>query len=270
VPKIKIGAPDYLSAQPLIYGLTGHQRTNIELTHAEPGALATALEQEKLDVALVPSIEFLRGVGNHFVGGPALVVRGKTGGILLATDRPIGDIARVAVAENTRTPVAVLRILLDRAYDAMPDFCVFKGNPDNWRDDFDAILLTGDQGLKYCESKLRPNEICHDLGEMWCSLYPSPLILALWVYNDEELGDQLRDLLVESRDLGVRDLSLLSDAAARATGYDSEFIYDYLSRGWSYHLGRKEESGLKLLEDYALEYQLIQQRRFGKVLARQT
>lgn len=267
--KIRIGAPDYVSSRPLIYGLRTQRPRHVELSYGEPGELATALEQNRLDVALVPSIEYLRGVGEHIVAGPAIVVRGRTGGVLLATNRPIDEIERIAVAENSRTPVAVLRILLDKAYGTLPDFCVFKNDPDLWRENFDAVLLTGDRGLDYCMRKLQDNETCHDVGEMWCSLFPAPLVLSLWLYNDEALGPQLGELLTQSRDAGMRELSLLADELARTTSFDSRFLYDYLSRGWSYAMGAPEEAGLKLLEDHALEYQLIQKRRLSEIHARQ-
>jgi chorismate dehydratase len=271
VGKIRIGSPDYLSVQPLIYGLAEQQQPQVELVHAEPGELATALEQERLDVALVPSIEFLRGVGRHyFIEGPGLVIRGRTGGIILVTDRPVEKINRVAVGENSRTSVAVLRILLDKVHGALPDFCVFKAEAERWRDDYDAILLTGDEGLRYCSERMRSDETCYDLGEMWCELYPSPLTSAMWVYNDDRITRDLRDRLIEVRDNGVRELSLLADGAATGTGYDSQFIYDYLSRGWSYNIGQREENGLKLLEEAAFDYQLIQHRRLGKVLTGQS
>jgi chorismate dehydratase len=270
VGKIRIGSPDYLSVQPLIYGIAEQQEWGVELVHAEPGELATALEQERLDVALIPSIEFLRGVGQHFVEGPGLVVQGRTGGIVLVTDRPVREISRVAVPENSRTALAVLRIVLDKLHDALPDFCVFKAETAKWRGDFDAILLTGDEGLRYCSELLRANETCYDLGEMWCDLYPSPLTVAMWVYNDGQMGAELTRLLVRARDSGVRELSLLADSTAMGTGYDSQFIYAYLSQGWSYSIGEREENGLKLLEEAAIEYQLVQHRRLGKVLARQS
>jgi chorismate dehydratase len=242
----------------------------VELVYAEPGELATALEQKRLDIALVPSIEFLRGVGDHFVEGPGLVIRSRTGGVVLVSNRPIEEINRVAVAENSRTSVAVLRILLDRVHDALPDFCVFKGETEKWRDLYDAILLTGDEGLRYCSQQLQADETCHDLGEMWYGLYPSPLTTAMWVYNDGRIVGDLGGLLVEARDNGVKELSVLADGAATKTGYDSQFIYEYLSRGWSYNIGPREENGLKLLEEAAFDYQLIQNRRLGKVLTGQS
>lgn len=263
--KIRIGTPDYLSIRPLIYGLTRRRDPGWQLVYGEPGELATALEREQLDIALIPSIEYLRGVGRLFIAGPALVLTGGTGGLLLATDRPISDIDRVAVAENSRTPVAALRILLDKAYHVTPDFCVFKGETDKWQDEYDAILLTGDQGIRYRMTNLRANEICHDLGEMWCSLYPSPLVLALWAYNNARIGSEFRPVLTDSRDLGVNSLSLLAEGVARTTEYDSQFVYEYLNRGWGYSMGPLEEGGLRLLEDHAIDYQLIQRRRLAGV-----
>jgi len=268
VGRIRIGAPDYLSARPLVYGLEKLPRRGIELVYGEPGELAAKLESKQVDVALIPSIEFLRGVGRHFVEGAGLAIHGKTNGILLATDGPIADLRRIAVAENSRTPVAVLRILLDKAHGVLPDFCVFKQDPDSWRDNYDAILLTGDQGLQYCLHKLRAAETCHDVGEMWHSLFPTPLIVALWAYNEEHVGIEVTDSLIRSRDYGLANLSQLADEVAQTSDCDSQFIYDYLSRGWGYHVGRDDEDGLKVLEDHAMEYQLIQQRRLGAILAR--
>jgi chorismate dehydratase len=268
VGKIRIGAPDYLSVQPLINGLA--EQRQLELVYAEPGELATALELEELDIALVPSIEFLRGVGQGFIEGPGLVIRGRTGGIVFVTDRPIEDINSIAVAENSRTPVAVLRILLDKGHNALPDFCVCKADAEKWRDNHDGILLAGDEGLRYCSQHLRSDETCYDLGEMWCDLFPTPLTAAMWVYNDSRVAMDLRGPLTDARDNGVRELSRLADGAAVRTGYDSQFIYDYLSRGWSYNIGQREENGLKLLQEAAFDYQLIQHRRLGKVLTGQS
>jgi len=258
-----------LSARPLIYGLADRRHADVDLVYAEPGELAAGLEQRKLDVALIPSIEFLRGVGRYLIEGVGLVIRGRTGGILLATDRPIAEIKRIAVAENSRTPVAVLRILLDKTHGILPDFCVFKQDIDSWREDYDAILLTGDQGLRYCQQKLHAKETCYDVGEMWCSFSPAPLILSVWAYNEERIGDYLAQTLQRSRDYGLKNLSRLTQEVSAATDYDSHFVRDYLDNGWSYHMGHDEENALKLLEDFAVEYQLIQHRRLDKVLARQ-
>lgn len=259
--KLRIGTPNHVSARPLIHGLTTHARAQVALTYSEPGELADALEQERLDAALVPSIEFLRGVGKHLVAGPCLAVTGRTGGVILVTNCAIDKIGRIAVSANCRTPVAALRIVLDKVHHVIPDFCVSRADADTWHTEYDAILLAGDQGLRYRLNSPRPNEVCHDIGDMWRSLHETPLVLALWAYNDASLADKLTKLLVASRDRGVKDLSLVAENAARTMACDSQFFRRFLSGEFGYDMGPAEEDGLKLLEDYALQYQLIRRPR---------
>jgi chorismate dehydratase len=266
---IRIGAPGYISARPLIYGLMQQPRTDVILTYDEPSDLAEALERGSLDVALIPSIEFLRGTGKHYVNGPAVVVNARTNGLVLVTDRPITEIRRVAVAEKCRTTLAAMRIVLDGLYNVLPDFCVFKGESEEWRNNYDAVLLDGDNGIRYCDKQLRENEECHDIAEMWSKLFPHPLVLSLWAYNDLGLSDRLSELLGKSRDFGVQNLSILADGVARTSQYKSAFLYDYFASGWTYNTGEEEEQGLRLLEDHALRYQLIQNPRLERVLQRQ-
>jgi chorismate dehydratase len=231
------------------------------LRYGEPGELADALELGRLDAALIPSIEYLRGVGAGFVPGPALVVKGRTGAILLVTNRPIDTIRRIAVSPNCRTPVAALRIVLDKLHHIMPDFCVSRVDASAWRDDYDAILLAGDQGIRYRQIDNHPDEISHDIGAMWWSLHKKPLVLALWAYNDAAVAGELGGLLVESRNRGVEDLASVADTLSRETSYTRESVHQLLSDGLGYDLGPTEEEGLRLLEDYALQYQLSRRRR---------
>jgi chorismate dehydratase len=266
---LRIGAPGYVSARPLIYGLMEQARKNVVLTYADPGDLAESLERGQLDAALIPSIEFLRGVGSYYVDGPGVVTTGKTGGIVLVAARPVGEVKRIAVFEKCRTPLAALRFVLDGLYNTLPDFCVYKGPLDNWAEYYDGILLDGDNGIGYCRNRLRDGETCHDIGELWCTLFPAPLVLSLWAYNDHRLTDTLGKLLTDSRDYGMKNLSMLADGVARTGDYDSQFLYKYFATGWRYDLGPQEQEGLRLLQEHALRYQLIQRARLGGMLQRQ-
>ena len=58
----RIGAVSYLNTKPLIYGL-GEHLPGAELVLDLPSRLADRLAAGELDVALIPSVEFLRGRG---------------------------------------------------------------------------------------------------------------------------------------------------------------------------------------------------------------
>lgn len=262
--RIRIGASNHLANRPLLFGLDDAAPEGFELVNEEPGSLALALERGELDAALIPSIEFLRGVGERTVPGPALVAKGGTRGLLLVAKKPLAEVERIAVDEFSRTPLVALRAVLDKELSILPDLCVVKRRPlnaSNWREEYDAALLTDDEALQYAESEKDPSETCYDVGEMWLSIFAQPLVVSVWAYNDPRVGKQIEPVLVAARDRAMKNLSALCEAIARGSSYTPGFLLKYYSSAWGFHLGSAEEEGLRLLEDVAYEYQLIQQRR---------
>lgn len=267
--KIRIGTPAHLATRPLIFGLIQNPREDVELVYGEPGLLALALERGSLDAALIPSIEFLRGVGAYAVNGPALIAKRPTGSLKLVANKPLPEVSSIAVDEFTRTPLVILRVVLDKIYRILPDFWVHKAGrlgSSDWSDHYDGVFLDGDQGLEYCYRDRRSGETCHDVDGMWFSLFPIPLVLSLWAYNDENLKGTLERLLVESRDCGVENLSGISADMARATSYDHEFLHRFYHKFWGFDLGHEETEGLRELEKFAQEYQLLQTSRLESVM----
>lgn len=267
--RIRIGVPDHIAVRPLLFGLSQDKSDGVELVRGEPGLLALWLERGDVDAGLVPSIEFLRGVGEYAIHGPALVARGRTMGFFLVSRMPLAEVRRVAVAEFSRTPLVALRAVLDKLFGALPDLCVVKQSPldaSNWREDFDAALLTEDEGFARGLQESRPGETCYDVGAMWQSLYACPLVVSLWAYNDGALGRKLEPMVVSSRDQGLRNLRAISESVARSTPYDADFLHRCYSNAWGYDLGFAEEEGLRVLENVACGYQLLQSHRLAKVV----
>ncbi len=258
---IRIGAPPFLSVRPLIFGLTRSPDQRTELIYDSPGNLASALEREALDAALIPAIEYFRGIGKYQINGPAHIAVAKSCCLLLVANKDIEQVQRVAVDEFARTPVAALRIVLDRLYGTMPDICVVKDAQEKWREKFDAVLLSGDQGLGYFYRNPVGKDKVYNLTELWTSITSTPLVLSIWAYNDPKLGGELKKILITSRNLGDQNLSLLSDGIAHTSEFDGPFLYDQLRLGWRYELGRTETEGMNTLEELALHYQLIPRKR---------
>jgi predicted solute-binding protein len=257
---IRIGAPEFVSVRPLVYGLLREPAARVVFAYRPPAILAEMLERELLDAALIPSIEFLRGVGRHIIEGPALVAQPGRGSALLVTRKPLETLASVAVTESCRSPVAVLRVALAETHGVTPDFLVEK-NPSAWQERHDAVLLTGDTALSRLAQPEAEGETVHDVVDMWHAVTGKPLVLGTWAYNDPDLAEPLTALLVLSRNLGAQHLSRLADGIARTSAFSPEFLYDSLSRRWSYALGTEEMQGLRVLEELALKYDLLRSAR---------
>jgi len=262
---IRVGVPDFVSVRPLIFGFTRRQAPEVELEYKEPGVLADELGRGRLDAALVPSVEYLRGVGRYCLEGPALVARPAAGSVILLAQKPVESVTRIAVGEYCRSAVSVTRIVLAESFGVTPDLCVCKNMDCDWRENFDGILLTGDRGLRYLAE--RPDADVVNIAEMWGKLTSVPLVLGLWVFDEEALAGQLTKTMVLSRNLGMQNLSHLADGISHTTQYNPELIYDYLTNCWEYQLSAEAREGLKVFEEYALRYDLIRRSRLSEVTA---
>jgi chorismate dehydratase len=259
--EVRIGVPGFISARPLIFGITRRLVTEAELIYDEPGKLAVSLSRGNLDAALIPSIEYLRGTGKYFLEGPAVVARPATGSVVLLASKPVDYLDRIAVNEFCRTPVCVTRIVLAEKYGITPDLCVQKNSSRDWRKDYDGILLAGDSGLDFLAERPDPNLSVYNISEMWYELTSRPLALSLWVYNNKDLEGWLRKILVLSRNLGMQHLSRLADGISQTTRYNNELLYNYLLTCWDYHLTDPALEGIAVLEELAIRYDLLQSPR---------
>lgn len=233
------------------------------LTYREPGILAAAVDRGELDAALVPAIEYLRGVGKHYVDGPALVARPEMGSMILLALKPLEALQRIAVSEHCRSPVAVLRIVLGEMYRTTPDLCVIKNGRENWREDYDGILLTGDAALRYLARRTDSDVTAHNVSDMWYSFTSLPATLGLWVYNDETLGENLAKIFITSRNFGIQNIQHLATGIAQTTQYDGELLYDYFINSWEYHLSDEAKESLRVFEELALRYDLLRDGRIA-------
>jgi len=269
VKHIRIGVPQYISVRPLIHGLIVGPQQDIEILYDDPGILAEGLDRGALDVALIPSIEYLRGAGRAMVEGPALVARATGSGVVLVSQKPVTEIERIAVHEWCRAPIVVLRTVLHKLYGVMPDLLVEKNLGGGWREKYDAVLVGDDAALDY--STQAPPDGCEVINvvEMWGKVVPHPLPLGLWVYTDTELTATFSKWLMTSRNLGLQNLSRLADGIAATSHHDSQSLYDYFTQAWSYQLDDDAMAGLRALESLAIEYDLMHGVRLEKVLAPQ-
>jgi chorismate dehydratase len=262
---ITVGAHDFVSARPLIFGLTRRQAPEVELVYQEPAILAESLRHGRLNAALIPAIEFLRGVGTYFLDGPALVARPSAGSLLLVSRGPADCVERVAVGEHSRSPVAATRIVLAEKYGVTPDLCVFKNLRGDWREHYDGVLLTGDLGLQYLADRPDPELTVTNITALWEELTSLPLVLSLWAFDDKDLAGRITKIMVLSRNLGLQNLSLLADGISLTSPFNSEMVYDYLTNCWDYQLTADALQGLHKFEEFAIKYDLIRQGRLSGV-----
>jgi chorismate dehydratase len=269
VTPLRFGAADFIANRPLLCGLRNGHAHEARLTYEPQTTLVDSFERGRYDAALVPSIEYLRGAGRYLLPGPALVGRSAPGGVLLVSHKPLEELQRVAVGEYCRTPVAVLRIVLAEQHQVFPDLLVEKRiNEDDWRDRYDAALITGDAALREAAAEPTEGLARFNVTEMWKSLTKTPLVHSVWVSDEESRLEEIRNVLVSLCAFGLERLASLAEEIGIALSMDAMVAYDYLTRAWSYELGDAELEGLRALSEFARKYDLVREdRMLGAVRA---
>src|SRR5205085_6110653 len=116
---MRIGAVSYLNTKPLVYRLA-ELAPQHELVFDLPSRLADDLAAGKLDVALIPSIEFFQNPSYTIVSDACIGCRGPVRSVKLVSRGPLKQIRTLALDEGSRTSVALVQILLRERYGISP------------------------------------------------------------------------------------------------------------------------------------------------------
>jgi chorismate dehydratase len=242
-PPIRVGAVSYLNAKPLYYKLS-EIAPDVRLSMDVPSRLAVQLAEGALDVALIPSVEYLRGVerGYEILPGFAIAARGPVRSVKLFSRVPWCDIRRLALDAGSRTSQALARLWLDERHGVRPR--VIEELPlgvSALESTADAVLVIGDRAMKV------PHEPFHgvvDLAEAWVELTGLPFVFALWVARPGLDLDHLVEALERCRAAGLAHAGDLARTHGPRLGLDFTTCYDYLTKVLSYDLGEPEIAGL--------------------------
>jgi chorismate dehydratase len=237
---VRIGAVSYLNTKPLIYDLE-KLAPQTELILEPPSKLADHLAQGRLEVALIPIIEYFRSGEYTIVPNIAIASRGPVLSVTLFSRLPWGEIRRVALDEGSRTSAALAQILLWRKYGARPEVVPLPLAEEAENANADAVLLIGDRAMRAC---LPGFAHAYDLGQEWHDWTSLPFVYAVWaVRPGVELGD-VETALLESKRRGCARIGEIAQWEAPLLGLDAGFCRRYLANIIHFDLGPREQAGL--------------------------
>ena len=246
---LKVGAVSYLNTKPLVYRLT-ELAPGIELIFDVPSRLADQLTAGQLDVALIPSIAYLRSTTYQIVSNACIACQGPVLSVKLLSRRPLSQIRTLALDEGSRTSAVLVRILLARRFGLTPEIQPLPLGADEQNCSADAVLLIGDRAIHAAEAGVVEQ---WDLGAEWCRWSGLPFVFAMWVGRQASDLSELAVALAAARDAGVAHLPEIAHHAAPGVGLSTEQTLTYLRDNLHFYLGPQELRGLDLYRQYASE-----------------
>ena len=244
---IRVGAVSYLNTKPLVHELT-ESAPQVELTFDLPSRLADSLAAGRLDVALIPSIEFFQNPHYTIVSDACIACRGPVLSVKLLSRVPPAKISTLALDEGSRTSAALVQILLKQQYNVTPQLQTLPIGNSFLDSPTDAVLVIGDRAIHTGNEQF---PICWDLGARWREWSGLPFVFAMWTARAGlDLGG-LDIALSQARDAGLSALRQIAHREGPPLGMTPAACYGYLHDNLHFKLGEAEQRGLELYYQHA-------------------
>ncbi len=179
--KIRIGAVSYLNTKPLLFGLQHESiREQIDISLDYPAHIAAMLENDQIDVGLVPVAILPSMKEFHIISDYCIGCDGPVESVAIFSENPLEKVSTIMLDYQSRTSVMLGRILVKNFWKLDPEYKNAEGEDFlmNIRGDV-AGLVIGDRALM----QKKHSKYMYDLGEAWKSYTGLPFVFATWVSN---------------------------------------------------------------------------------------
>lgn len=260
--KPRVGHIQFINCFPLFYGLIEKKfLLDIDLIKGNPTDLNRMLYKNLLDLAPIPSIAYARNY-QDYVLMPDISVSadGNVKSIYLFSKVPIDQLDRrkVALTNISATSVALLRIIMARGYNIVPDYFTSAPELGAMLLEADAALLIGDDALR--AKYQHDNQLyVYDLGQEWKNMTGKPMVFAVWAiredYAEKHRQDiiTIRDTFTDSIRLSLEQVETVAAKAAEWEDFPPEYLVDYF-RTLRFDFDYSKQEGL--MEYYREAYNL--------------
>lgn len=239
--KIKVGIVNYLNTKPLLFGLNHSPvKEQIELIEDYPANIAAMLLQQQIDIGLVP-VAILPRLNEYYLHTNYCIgCDGAVGSVCLFSDLPIHEVETVLLDYQSKTSVALLKVLLRDFWKIHPQFI---DTTEDYRSSIQgntAGLVIGDRS--FAQKKI--SKYAYDLGSAWKQFTSLPFVFAAWA-SAKPLDDQFIQSFNQANEAGLENL----DAVVKSIPDSSIDARQYFTQNISYPFDSEKRKGLQKFLD---------------------
>ena len=251
-----LGIHDFINSQPLLEPLMKRaSEAGLEIRTDSPAQLADQLSNGKLDMAMIPAIEYLKQADRfRLLPNISISSRNKVGTVLLVSKVPLNAIRSLALDDRSRTSIALLRILYSEVFSAGLKLTRQEPDLEKMLHNNDAALIIGDQALGFSKEDLS----IYDLSEEWFTRTEKTFVHAvIAVREDIKVESGIIQTLLDAKQEGLQNLDTIAKIQANKTGHPIFLLRDYLKNKIRYDFGEEEMEGLMHFQSLCHEAGLI-------------
>jgi len=172
----------YLNTKPLVYGFEQRMMEDqVELLFDYPARTAQMLFTGEIDVGLIPVAELGKLNEYHIISDYCIGASKPVASVCLFSEVPINEIDEILLDYQSRTSVALLKILLKEYWKIAPSLVDTTEDFQQYIKGSTAGLVIGDRALV----QRQHSPYIYDLAEAWQKMTSLPFVFAAWVANKQ-------------------------------------------------------------------------------------
>ncbi len=269
--KLRISIVEYLNTAPLVWGFTeGPLQGKYDLSFSLPSQCAEALRGGKVDVAIIPSIEYQRMENVVALPDMAVAAKREVRSILVVAKKPIDRARRIALDTSSRSSAGLVRLLARGFWEIEPEFIDAAPDPPAMLAQADAALVIGDPALRVAvkmdqlAAKLPGGGQCcqgdpkdmpvpgfdtlfvYDVAHQWREMTGKPCVLAIWVARRDIVTPEVVADFLASKQYGMARIPEIAEAASEKLDLPPDALEKYLTENIDFSLDEENLAGLEL------------------------
>lgn len=269
--KLRVSIVEFLNTAPLVWGFTdGPLEGKYDLSFAVPSRCAEDLRAGRVDVGIIPAIEYQRMDDVVALPGMAVASKNEVRSILVISKVPIEHARSLALDTDSRSSVGLVRLLCGKQWNIKPEFIDAAPDADAMLARADAALIIGDPALRLrikldqLEGKSPQGGVCcggdfddelikgvqtlfvYDVAQQWREMTGLPCVLAIWVARRGAVTQEMVADFQASREYGLAHIGEIAEGAALKLELPARALEKYLTENIDFSLDAENLAGLGL------------------------
>jgi chorismate dehydratase len=260
--KLRVSAISYLNTAPLMWDFEQSEcRENLKqrftIDYTIPSRCAQMLAEGSADIGIIPVAAYTTIPDLVILPDVAIASKNAVRSILLVSNKPLEQIATVALDSSSRSSAALIQVLFARHWKQPVQFAPAEPQLEAMLARSDAALLIGDPALQVDRSRY----LTWDLAEEWRRFSGQPFVFAFWAMRaaaaSEEESGAVAEVFRHSRDEGLRHVPEIARQWAPRLSLTTELVERYLIQNIHYSLDAENIQGMELFFHLAAEIKVL-------------
>jgi len=236
---VRIAAVSYLNTFPFVFGIkTSGELDDIDLQLHVPSLCAEKLKSGEVDLALVPAGALPEIDGYRIVTDFCIGAESDVKSVLLLSHKPLEEISSVHLDFDSRTSVALARILARDHWKITPEWVPLPPGKANAPSEIESLVAIGDKTFR-----LAPQfPYVYDLAGEWIRFTGLPFVFAVWATRTD-LPEGFLAKFNKALEYGITHKNEIPDFFKNQIPKGVNAV-DYLRNNISYPLTEEKRAGL--------------------------